>query len=261
MKRKVSKIKKRIYKNPRDENLLNQIEIRKILSPEYPSLITYKAFLNNQPIGSLHYNHKDHSQTVYVADNFNGINFRRKGVASYLYDYAEKNLGIKLRPSKHLSRDGKPFWEDRLRKNPRDKDLLKRLKIQKYEEIPGERFWWYDVYLDKIEPENKIGEFGYKEGTDHIGNVKVWSDFRRKGIANYVYDLIEKDFGIKLKPSTAISHDARSFWITRLGLRKRNPSTLEERAIEILGPNIEYIDKGVESEVYGNLVKVMKLKY
>lgn len=44
--------------------------------------------------------------------------------------------------------------------------------------------------------------------------------------------------------------------------KRKNPrdeQSLEERAIEILGPNIEYIDKGAESEVYGNKKLVVKV--
>ena len=42
----------------------------------------------------------------------------RQGIATYLYDYIEKDLDIKLRPSNNLSSDGEEFWKNRLKKNP-----------------------------------------------------------------------------------------------------------------------------------------------
>lgn len=45
--------------------------------------------------------------------------------------------------------------------------------------------------------------------------------------------------------------------------KRKNPrdenESLKERAISILGPNIEYINKGAESEVYGNKKLVVKV--
>ncbi len=40
-------------------------------------------------------------------------NFQRKGLSTYLYDYIEKDLEIKLRPSINQLDDGKAFWKSR----------------------------------------------------------------------------------------------------------------------------------------------------
>ena len=39
--------------------------------------------------------------------------YRRKGLATYLYDYIERDLRRKLKPSPFLLKDGEKFWENR----------------------------------------------------------------------------------------------------------------------------------------------------
>lgn len=43
--------------------------------------------------------------------------YRRKGLASFLYDYIEKDLKIKLKSSSDPSKEGKAFWENRAKRN------------------------------------------------------------------------------------------------------------------------------------------------
>ena len=42
--------------------------------------------------------------------------YQQKGLTTYLYDYIEQDLGIKLEPSDIISDNAKAFWKNRLKK-------------------------------------------------------------------------------------------------------------------------------------------------
>jgi ribosomal protein S18 acetylase RimI-like enzyme len=44
--------------------------------------------------------------------------WQRRGIATQLYNYAEKLLGVKLKPSSSQTDDGKAFWQARLQNEP-----------------------------------------------------------------------------------------------------------------------------------------------
>lgn len=68
------------------------------------------AKINGHTIGSAQIPYEDSAFRGLAVDD----DFRRLGVATALYDYAEKLLGYKLRPSDNLEPDGEAFWKARL---------------------------------------------------------------------------------------------------------------------------------------------------
>lgn len=127
----------------------------------------------------------------------------------------------------------KDLWELHLKdlkkkrkKNPRDESFLKRLIITKEYDVPGYPGIWYTAYLDEEDEENLVGELYYSEGREDITDVFIKEEYRKMGVAGYLYDLIEKDYRIKLKPSRKISKEAQYFWKNRLKKNPKNQSLL-----------------------------------
>lgn len=120
-------MKRYVRKNPKDEELLNKLRIEKETGYTYgynESWIHYKVFLNNKMIGDAQYLvGKDYISTVYVDREY-----RRKGVASFLYDYIEKDQNVKLK-SDASTREGKAFWSSRIKKNPMKKKTSSKRKV------------------------------------------------------------------------------------------------------------------------------------
>lgn len=100
---------RRLNRNPRDESLLKRITIE----PESAGFRKkYYVYHNNELIALAIYNGYG-SCTIEVAEGY-----KRRGVATFLYDYIEKDIGRKLKPSSELFPDSKAFWANRLKKNP-----------------------------------------------------------------------------------------------------------------------------------------------
>ena len=207
-----SKITKKVIRNPNDEELLKKLKIKKEYFPE-TNEIFYIVLLNNNEIGSAVYRTNKN-----VVDS-TGIDkeYRRKGINTWLYNYIEKDQGVKLIPSKTLMRDGELFWRNRLRRsNPRDDELLKSLNIIKYYDDN-----YNETYYRILNDENKeIARIIYDNFNKWISSSFVDVKYRRKGIANFIYDYIEKDQNIKLIPSAKLLKDGKEFWKFRL---KKNP--------------------------------------
>lgn len=104
--------RKKERKNPYDADLLSKIKIIKELKHldfANDDLIIYHVTLNSQTIGYAEYIvGKNFVFYVYVEPDY-----RRKGVADYLYDYIEKDQGITLR-SNESTKNSKAFWQNRL---------------------------------------------------------------------------------------------------------------------------------------------------
>jgi hypothetical protein len=116
------------------------------------------------------------------------------------------------------------------RKNPTDDELIKKINIKRIKK--GDKII-YNVYLGNSE----IGYVEIYKGDDFVDLANVSPSFRRKGVATYVYDYIENDLGIKLRPSDLQLQSHADFWKNRLKSRP-NPKckTIEvRRKIRILG--------------------------
>lgn len=93
-----------------------------------------------------------------------------------------------------------------LRKNPTDKDFLRQIRIEKFD---NGVFIRYEVIYNGEE----IAIFILHKGKNYIEDSEIFSnEFKHKGLATYVYNHIEKDLKIKLKPSKQQSRDGKLFW-------------------------------------------------
>lgn len=102
-------------------------------------------------------------------------------------------------------------------KNPTDKDFLRQIRIEKFE---NSVFIRYDVYFD-IE---RIATFMIFCGTNYIDDVEIFHNkYKHKGLATFMYDYIEKDLEIKLQPSKAQTKEGKAFWQHRAS-KKPNPT-------------------------------------
>lgn len=200
-------------KNPTDEKLLKEIEIRKV-NRKYD--IRYHIYYKNILIGYVIIDNDNNQVEMIKIEE----EFRRRGLATYLYNYIEKDLNIKLEPNDDQLPDGKAFWKNRL-KNPTDLSLLRMIKIVRKEIELGvwnrkrkseEILIVYKIYFR----DNQIGYVEIIKGTNFIEDVVINEEFRRKGLANYLYNYIEKDLKIKLRPSSVQLEDGKAFWKARL---------------------------------------------
>lgn len=118
-------IRRKTKSNPTDHDLISKLIIKKSF-PDYG--VMYEVYLGKKRIG---FADIDHGKTEISFVNINE-EYRRKGVSSFLYDYIEKDLGRKLKPSADLLDGGEAFWKNRIkRSNPTDEELLKKIKVKK----------------------------------------------------------------------------------------------------------------------------------
>lgn len=206
----------RIKRNPRSEKIIDGLIIKKrrIRSepPVFHELFSYDIYYQNEKIGY-----------VWVNKTNNWVNkveiiypeYRRQGINSYVYDYIEKDLSIKLKPSGNLSSDGAAFWKNRLKKpNPTDYSFLRLLKIEKRKlEFSNDNIMF--KYLVKLRGKT-IAYAEIFENANYIEDVQIYDEkYRRKGLATYLYDYIEADLHRKLKPSPIQLEDGARFWENR----------------------------------------------
>lgn len=97
-------------KNPTDKNFLNQIEIKKdeIWMPVTDNiLIKYHIYYKNKLVGYFKltkgYNYIDNMHVI--------EKYKRRGLATFMHKYIEKDLGIKIVPSEDLTDDGEEFYK------------------------------------------------------------------------------------------------------------------------------------------------------
>lgn len=206
------KITKRFKKlNPTDHNLISKLTVKKSF-PGYG--IMYEVYLGKKRIGFADID-KGKTEISFVDIN---TEYRRKGVSTFLYDCIEKDLGRRLKPSEDLIEDGQAFWKNRNKKsNPTDLSFLRLIKITKI--IIPIQCWngllevliKYNIWFRN----KKIGYVEIIEGSDSIEDVLIDEEYRRKGLATYLYNYIEKDLRIKLKPNSIQLEDGIAFWQNR----------------------------------------------
>lgn len=201
----------RIKRNPSDHELLKEIQIKQI-DPE-----EYLIYHNNKIIGDFSFNKTNKSiDTISIYSE----KYRRKGIGTYIYDYIEKTHDIKLKPSPDLLKEGKLFWQNRLKKqNPTDKSLLSKIQIQKeLIKIPKDQFRPKNIYYTeyRILLNGKvIGKAEIKKNKNYISWIEIDKNFQRKGLSTYLYNYIENDLEIKLRPSINQLDEGKEFWKSR----------------------------------------------
>ncbi len=98
------RIKRKI--NPTDHELLKYIKIVKTKGSSVDKdYIFYNVFLNEKDIGGA----RVHKNTDYVEEVYIDRKYRLKGIGTFLYDYIEKDLRRKLKPSPIQLKDGEKF--------------------------------------------------------------------------------------------------------------------------------------------------------
>jgi len=192
-------------KNPTDHELLNKIRIEKEIHQKW-KFINYNVYFKDNKIASMSFDF----DTNTVFDARVDSEFRRKGIATYVYDYIEKDLGIKLQPDKTQLDDGIAFWKNRLKKsNPTDKNFLSKIKIEK---VKTKYYIRYQALLN----DNIIADADFFPNDNSVSSIYVDSPYRRKGLASFMYNTIEKDQKVSLQPSQDLLPDGRRFWENRL---------------------------------------------
>ena len=216
-------IRRKTKSNPTDHDLISKLTVKKSF-PDYGTM--YEVYLGKRRIG---FADIDHGKTEISFVNINE-EYRRKGVSSFLYDYIEKDLDRKLKPSEDLLDDGEAFWKARIKKsNPRDEEFLKTIFIK----TECKRLYnTIEYYIYRNEDSLKRDRFGklhrdfaiahayYDIKDKWIYDLYVNPNYQRKGLASYLYDYIEQDNNIKLRPSDSLDPDGKKFWENRL---KKNP--------------------------------------
>jgi hypothetical protein len=213
------KVKHLKRKNPKDEEFLELIRIER---KDYPRLYHYKVYFRNELIGIFD-----------IKKNFNYIQemeifeekYKRRGLAMFMHDYIEQDLGIKIVTSKALSKEGKSFYQAReksKKKNPTDHQLLEEIKIQKLKITEDDYSSWGDPgqILYRIIGDNRIlGQARYDPKQKVVDDITVY-ECKRQGLATYLYDYIEADQKIILKPSEELLDGGKAFWKARRKAKK-----------------------------------------
>lgn len=201
-------------KNPTDKDFLRQIRIEKFDNGVF---IRYEVIYNGEEIAIfILHKGKDYIEDSEIFSN----EFKRRGLATYVYDYIEKNLKIRLKPSKAQTLDGKLFWQHRASKkvskikNPTDYQFLRLLKIEKRKlEFSDDHVMFVYVVFFRGK---KIAYAEIFNDANYVDDVQIYDEkYRRKGLATWLYDYIEKDLYRKLKPSPIQLKDGERFWENR----------------------------------------------
>ena len=205
----------RIKRNPTDQATIDKLSISK--QKNESGDIEYLAYIGNKIIGGLGFNiYKGYVTWVQI-----DTKYRRKGITSFLYKYVENDLNIKIdQPSPYLLNDGEKFWRSRLKKsNPADQNLLKKIQIQKeLIKIPKDKFRPRNTYYTEYQillNGKIIGKAQIKKNNNYISWIEIYKNFQRKGLSTYLYDYIEKDLEIKLRPSINQLDEGKEFWKSR----------------------------------------------
>lgn len=213
------KVKHLKQKNPKDEKFLELIKIKRNL---VNNLYLYNIYYGNEKIGQFIILKGDnHIHEMEIFED----KYKRKGLATFMHEYIEKNLGIEIVASDALSRAGERFYQARKKKNPTDKEFLKTIFIEKEHD---KRHHTIEYFVYRNEDKSKRDRNGklsraislasayYDTEDKWVYDLFVKPLFQRKGLASFLYDYIENDNKIKLKPSNYLLDDGKAFWKARL---------------------------------------------
>lgn len=211
-------------KNPTNKEFLKTIFIEKNYDNSNHT-VEYYVFKKNNNLTD--FDRKYHARIFSIANAFYDTedkwvydlivkpSYQRKGLATYLYDYIEQDNNVKLKPSNYLLDDGKAFWKNRL-KNPRDDAFLAKVNIVKYN-LKNSPYTNYVAYLNNREV---VSEASFDRESKKVELIRTEDKYKRKGLANLIYDYIEEDQKIKLKPSSTLLSDGKAFWKARRKVEK-----------------------------------------
>lgn len=213
------KVKHLKRKNPKDEEFLELVKVKKEPRDGY---YRYKVYYRNEWIAQ--FEMKKDSNHIWEMEIFED-DYKRRGLGMFIRKYIENDLGIKIVPSKYLTREGKLFYGIKPRTNPTDKEFLKTIFIEKdYDDV----YHTIEYYIYRNEDNSKRDRFGklpralsiasayYDTKDKWVYDLATKVPYQRKGLATYLYDYIEKDNKIKLKPSDYLLGPGKAFWKNRL---------------------------------------------
>lgn len=89
--------------------------------------------------------------------------------------------------------------------NPKDENILKYIKLE--EQACG----WFVIRYKRKHAGNITIDFHNNE----VARIDIFPEYKRKGIATYVLNLIENKFNILLKPNKTVSKEGKMFFATR----------------------------------------------
>lgn len=204
-------IQRKTKSNPTDHDLISKLTVKKFF-PDYGTM--YEVYLGKRRIG---FADIDHGKTEISFVNINE-EYRRKGVSSFLYDYIEKDLGRKLKPSADLLEDGEAFWKARIKKsNPNDGNItpdkikLIRVKgtrgrggdkggeswrievdgekagvvfINLIDELPIGEHASIQIFLNKKSQGKQIGRIAYRLAAEDSKYDTIYAHMRKSNIAS-----------------------------------------------------------------------------
>ncbi len=126
-------IRRKTKSNPTDHDLISKLEVKKDFPPYG---VKYEVYLGKRRIA---FADIDHGSTEISLVQVNE-GYKLRGVATFLYDHIEKDLGRKLKPSEALIEDGEAFWKarNRRRSNPNNNkiknktmpDMVKLIRVK-----------------------------------------------------------------------------------------------------------------------------------
>ena len=141
--------------------------------------------------------------------------YRRKGIATKIYDAIERKFNYKLHPSDDVKPDGQEFWKSRSNIDEADGALGITFTQEPYEGWNG-----MGAMITAYSDGDQVGQVIF-EPTDNDKNkwyateVEVEDEFQRKGIATTMYDMAKKiaqKANAVIVPSNAQTSDAKGMW-------------------------------------------------
>lgn len=100
----------KIKRNPKNQALIDKLVIDKEVDP-ITNEIFYQATINGNFVADVILSVGKN----YIIDIYIEKGYRRSGIGTFLHDYIEKDLNIKLQPDRLQTSDGKAFWKNRLK--------------------------------------------------------------------------------------------------------------------------------------------------
>jgi GNAT superfamily N-acetyltransferase len=156
-------------------------------------------------------------------------NYRRKGVASWLYRWVENRYGLKVLHSSDQTTDGKAFA--RGRRNPDDAGLITKLRFRHREVERTEGGVLFTVHeVEAVLGGRMIGFLHLEDEVDEGDGLWVPRDvvvdraFRRRGVASWLYREAARRLHLKIVPSDAQTDGGKGVW--RKGWSRKNPDDL-----------------------------------
>lgn len=92
-------------KNPMDNDFLELIKVKK--EPHH-NFYRYKIYYRNEQIGE--FDIQKNTNYIHAMEIWED-EYKRRGLATFMHNYIENDLNIKIAPSKSLTKDGKEFYK------------------------------------------------------------------------------------------------------------------------------------------------------